>query len=144
MSNGKTGPLIIKTQKTYRCSLCVDGWGGYCNFQGVDFEFLGGRTDESCQQWVRWRERRGSMYFMWLGYAPINGLFLPADEYPPSLKLLLYLYVSCQNVSMCVCARVHARVYAHPAKWNGRSWREYNRGPTEEASRHNSSLLLTL
>lgn len=42
------------------------------------------------------------------------------------------------SVHVCECVWVSVSVYAHSVNWNGRYWREYNRGPTEVASRHSS------
>lgn len=60
---------------------------------------------------------------------------LPACERPPVSEIAVF---------GCVCVCVRRRVCAYAAKWNGRSCREYNRGPPEVASRLNPSLPLTL
>lgn len=78
-----------------------------------------------------------------LGYASIiSPVFLCLHVY--SLLSVGFLAVSvcvcCHSLSVSACVRV----CVHSVKWNGRRCREYNRGPTEVASRHSSSLPLTL
>ena len=75
------------------------------------------------------------------GKHPSSCLFVSACEHPPLCERVAVSVCVC---GVCVCVCVCVSVCAHSAKWNGRYYGEYNRGPTEVATRHNSSLPLTL
>lgn len=88
--------------------------------------------------------------YWWGNASIILAVFVFACGHPP-VSVLLYLSV-CVSVcghSVSVCGHSMSvsacvTVCPHSVKWNGRCCREYNRGPTEVASRHSSSHPLTL
>lgn len=114
------------------------GWGGGLQFSGGPYGVCGVfRGEEQMRVGTNKKgEKRktGSMHV-----AGVRSPHLPVSLCL-HLNSLLSLRLPCLDV--CVCVRV--RLCVHSAKWNGRSCREYNRGPTEVARRHKPSRPLTL